>query len=274
MALEAWEIIGIPLFGGAAGYAVWCAVEGMRAQDWPSVPGEITSSKIDSRFGRGGPHYTPTVTYIYSVEGVRYQAERLQFGDPDYSFKSRAERRIRPYAVGSQVVVRYHPNHPGRAVLEPGVGFDIYGMAVMSGAFWSPRLVPRSGIGIEMPVTRKRVPDLLVMVLIGLVIWAAVITYALLGPFARMPSARWLELAVWTGVLFWIVARIYRSYWRRLSFWLKVATCVAAHLCAWTVVLRSVPEWNQFWFIPPILVEGVIIMMVLDRLGVHPSGAE
>ncbi len=111
-------------------------------------------------------------------------------------------------------------------------------------------------------------------VLIALVLVGAVILNAWFGPFAWMPDARWWELAVWTGVLFWIVARTYRSYWRRLSFWLKVATCVTAHLCAWTVVLQSVSEWNQWWFIPPILMEGVIIMMVLDRLGVHSPGTK
>jgi hypothetical protein len=111
-------------------------------------------------------------------------------------------------------------------------------------------------------------------VLIALTLWGAAILYDVAGPFPWMPSARWLELAVWTGVLFWIVARTYRSYWRRLSFWLKVATCVTAHLCAWTVVLKSVSEWNQFWFIPPMLMEGIIIPMLLDRLGVHLSGAE
>jgi hypothetical protein len=113
-----------------------------------------------------------------------------------------------------------------------------------------------------------------VPVLIALALWGAIILYDVTGPFPWMPSARWLELAVWTGVLFWIVVRTYRSYWSRLSFWLKVATCVTAHLCAWTVVLRSVSAWNQWWFIPPILVEGVIIPMLLDRLGVHLSGAE
>ena len=136
MAIEVWEILGIPLSGGGMGYAGWCVIEGWRARDWPTVPGEITSSMIDFRFGRGGPHYTPTVTYTYSIAGVRYQAERLQFGDPDYSFKSRAERRLKPYAVGSQILVRCDPDHPDRAVLEPGVGWDIYGVVVMLGAMF------------------------------------------------------------------------------------------------------------------------------------------
>jgi len=132
MAVEMWEVFGIPLFGGGMCYAVWCAVEGRRASDWPTVPGEITSSRIAYRFGRGGPHYTPTVTYTYSVAGIPYQAERLQFGDPDYSFQSRATRRLQPYPVGSHIAVRYDPDHPHRAVLEPGVGLDIYWVAILT----------------------------------------------------------------------------------------------------------------------------------------------
>jgi hypothetical protein len=136
MAPEVLEIIGIPLFGGGMGYAAWCAFEGWRARNWPTAPGEITSSKIDFHFGRGGPHYTPTVAYTYSIAGIGYQAERLQFGDPDYSFESRALRRLQRYPVGSQITVRYDPNSPDRAVLEPGVGFDVYLAAVIAGTMF------------------------------------------------------------------------------------------------------------------------------------------
>lgn len=125
-----------------------------------------------------------------------------------------------------------------------------------------------------MRITKSRGRTLLVPVLIALALWGGVILYAVDGPYPWMPSARWLELAVWTGVLFWIVAKTYRACWRSISFWLKVASCLVAHLCAWTVLLKSVSEWNQWWFIPPVLMEGVVIMMVLDKLGVHSSGAK
>ncbi len=111
--LKDWLLFG--LGGGASGafcgYSVWSP----------------------ARFGND---YEPTVTYAYSVFGITYTGKRLRFGDAQYSFRSSAQRRLAPYAVGTSIQVHYHPDDPSRCVLVPGVELRNYVQIASSGAFF------------------------------------------------------------------------------------------------------------------------------------------
>jgi hypothetical protein len=122
-----------------------------------------------------------------------------------------------------------------------------------------------------MPVTRKRILTLSAEVLFALAIVAAIILYAEVGHFPWMPSVRWWGLAVITGLLFWILASQYRPYWQRRSLWVMLAGLLVLHLCAWTVVLVKASKWGLVWFVPPAVIEGAAFVLVLDKLGFHPS---
>ena len=122
-----------------------------------------------------------------------------------------------------------------------------------------------------MPLTSKRLITLFAEVLIALAMVAGVILYANVGPISWMPSSRWWGLAGITGLLFWGVAKRYRTYWSRISFWLKLSGLLAVHLCAWTVVLLRAPQWGLLWFTPPAVIEAVVMVFLLDQFGVQPS---
>ena len=136
--LKDWLLFG--LVGGASGafcgYSAWSVIEGWSAIGWPSVEGEITASSITSTPARFGNDYEPTVTYAYSVFGITYTGKRLRFGDAQYSFRSSAQRRLAPYAVGTSIQVHYHPDDPSRCVLVPGVELRNYVQIASSGAFF------------------------------------------------------------------------------------------------------------------------------------------
>src|SRR5216117_2476998 len=123
-----------------------------------------------------------------------------------------------------------------------------------------------------MPLTRKRVVELLVEVLIGLGLVAGVLLYAEVGPFAWMPSDRWWCLAAMTAYLLWSVVRRYRHHWPNGSFWLTITWLTALHLTAWSVVLTRAPVWGLLWFVPPIVAEGGLLVMALDKLGYDMPG--
>jgi peptidoglycan/LPS O-acetylase OafA/YrhL len=123
-----------------------------------------------------------------------------------------------------------------------------------------------------MPLTRKRVIDFGIYVLIALALVGAVILYAEIGPFSWMPSLRWWCLAGLTAMLFGYAVRERRRHWRQASFWLNLAWLGALHLTGWGIVLTKAPLWGTLWFVPPIVVEAGLLALVLHKLGYHVSG--
>jgi len=118
-----------------------------------------------------------------------------------------------------------------------------------------------------MPLTRKRMVEYGIAILIGVAVVGAIVLYAEIGPFAWMPSIRWWGLAASTGVLFWTTVTQYRRHWRQRSFWLTMTWLTALHLAAWSVVLAKVSVWGLLWFLPPLLVEAALLVLVLPKLG-------
>jgi len=123
-----------------------------------------------------------------------------------------------------------------------------------------------------MHLTRKRVFELAIEVLIGLALVAAIILYAEIGPLPWMPSQRWWGLAGMTGVLLWTAVKRYRRHWRDGSFWRHLTWLTALHLTVWSVLLANVTVWALLWFVPPIVVEGGLLVLALHKLGYDFSG--
>jgi len=102
----------------------------LATKDWPSVTGEVLSSSVE-RVGRpGSKTRAPRVTYAYTVDGVRYEGDRL-------SFRSYSSRRVSNnragviasrYDEGAPVEVHYDPDRPSEAVLIPET--DSFGLGV------------------------------------------------------------------------------------------------------------------------------------------------
>jgi hypothetical protein len=120
---------GVALFfpGAVFAFGAFGAVAVARAsRTWPTVAGRVVRSEIRSnRRANGLPGYRTLVRYAYTVDGEEYEGRDVASGDFPYRSARRATRRLRPYALGSTVVVRYFPAEPELAVLEPGISADV-----------------------------------------------------------------------------------------------------------------------------------------------------
>ncbi len=79
------------------------------AQAWPSVPGTVTSSRVQQKEDESDA----VVTYSYAVNGKDYQGNRVGFFSRDT-----AQQVVSRYPSGKQVEVFYDPANPSSAVLE------------------------------------------------------------------------------------------------------------------------------------------------------------
>ncbi len=104
-------------------WTVWNVISALDSRRWPEAPGTIVVSDLQrSKGGDGGVSYRPEVTYRYVVDGRELIASRTRFGDRiELSWSAPAVRAVRKFPVGANVAVRYNPNHPQEAVLEPGI---------------------------------------------------------------------------------------------------------------------------------------------------------
>jgi hypothetical protein len=90
---------------------------------WPSVQGKAlsaqvkTESRLDTRTHRQRTSFRPAVAYEYQVDGVRYQASRVAFGDLSNSNSSEAQRILGELVKADAVQVFYNPQDPTDAVL-------------------------------------------------------------------------------------------------------------------------------------------------------------
>lgn len=94
---------------------------------WPSVQGEVTESKVETKVERVKKNerwqnrrtYWAKVHYSYSVDGAPYSGAKVSFGE--YGGKEKDARQIvKRFPKGKSVDVYYDPEKPEMAVLEPG----------------------------------------------------------------------------------------------------------------------------------------------------------
>jgi hypothetical protein len=131
MALVAALLIGIGLYSRQKVKA---------SQSWPSAPGRVLGSGVETSSGsEGGTVYRPVIRYSYMVGGQEYHNNRRVFGDTTSSGDRRgAERTAARFVVGSAVPVYYNPANPQDAVLErksgvAGLMFGIGGLLLLLG---------------------------------------------------------------------------------------------------------------------------------------------
>lgn len=106
--------------------------DGVNSSRWPSVQGEVISSNIEERkttrtsgagtqrstTRRSITRYYPGIEYSYTVNGISYQGNNLNFyGKSGLSW---SQEKVAEYPVGRTVKVFYHPNNHNNSVLEPG----------------------------------------------------------------------------------------------------------------------------------------------------------
>ncbi len=110
------------------GYGLKKLYEAWGSVDWPSVPGTIVSSGIETSAGnRGGTLYSANIQYTYQVAGWVLTANQVNIGGPlAASFRSPAEAVVERYRSGAPCRVSYDPEDPTEACLEPGAKWWLY----------------------------------------------------------------------------------------------------------------------------------------------------
>jgi hypothetical protein len=97
---------------------------------WPSVAGEVVSTKVKLLNNLGSTFYRSVVHYSYKVYGKEhfaYNIKRMNTRSTSYNplndslSRNKAEMKITEYTQGKKVVVYYNPNNSQEAVLEPGI---------------------------------------------------------------------------------------------------------------------------------------------------------
>jgi hypothetical protein len=121
--LLVWSI-GTLTVDGIIGWGIFWQ---MQAERWPTARGVITESKVVTSQGGGSDgsstSYTANLRYTYTLAGVGYTGNRLDFWGDDGSDYT-ARQIVESHPIGREVVVYYHPDRPANSVLHPGE-FDL-----------------------------------------------------------------------------------------------------------------------------------------------------
>ena len=133
--------------GIAAGYAIVQIGRAILASRWPSVEGEIATTRLVHRFGVDGPEDYDYIGYRYSVNGRPYRGDRVRFGpqvaprsiiptvDPEPDHPNRAATVTREYPQGARVRVYYNPRRPEESVLYLTPAVSVWGILAAAGVF-------------------------------------------------------------------------------------------------------------------------------------------
>lgn len=131
----------------AAGYAIAQIGRAILASRWPSVEGEIASTRLVHRSGGEGAGDYEYIAYRYSVNGRPYRGDRVRFGpqvapgsiipafDPEPKHPGAAAALAREYPQGRTVRVYFNPRRPEESVLYLMPNLMVWGILVAAGVF-------------------------------------------------------------------------------------------------------------------------------------------
>jgi hypothetical protein len=126
--------VGVGLYTSARG--LFHHQRARESKHWPSVSGQITAARIEHQSdSHGSGEYYPRITYEYSVDGQRYESERVIFGGPLASSHFRAGREVSRHRPGKQVTVYFDPNDPMQSVLKAGATRDAWQWIILGVVF-------------------------------------------------------------------------------------------------------------------------------------------
>lgn len=124
--------------GAATLYGLLVCLQALRAQQWPSVEGEIASTRLVYRSDADGGSDYPYVAYRYRVAGKPYRGDRVRFGpqvlpssvvpalDPAPGSPSASQALAARYPRGQQIRVYYNPRNPADSVLHPSPNATVW----------------------------------------------------------------------------------------------------------------------------------------------------
>ena len=108
-----------------------------QAQSWPSVPGQVINSGVESFRETSDGHtrtlYRAAVEYAYRVNGVDYRSRQIDLGFSASGSQGAAEKKAARYPEGAAVEVHYAPDNPTNGALENPTGYTwvLFGVALV-----------------------------------------------------------------------------------------------------------------------------------------------
>ena len=113
---------------------------GRQSRQWVSTSGKVIRSGTVRLSHRSGGHTIANIVYEYTVQNVTYKGKAIGYREPLDSAGEDGERLHSRYPKGKPLRVWYDPNHPRRAVLQPGSSrgsfLVLLGWLIFA-AFWS-----------------------------------------------------------------------------------------------------------------------------------------
>lgn len=126
-----WTVI-VSCFDIFLGHALYNQI---RARNFAQAEGRILSSKVTENSDSDGTTYGAEVRYEYTVDGRRYESDRVRYGAMSTSDGEWASQTVRENPTGSVRPVYYDPQNPTRAVLQTGVGGQNWFMLLFMSPF-------------------------------------------------------------------------------------------------------------------------------------------
>lgn len=103
------------------GILIHCVLRNVRAQWFPTAPGEVISTKAETEAGLANDDdsFDASIRFRYSVNGQEFTGDRLSFLNLRDSIRSSNTQVVSAgYPIGQRVEVIYNPVHPSDSALE------------------------------------------------------------------------------------------------------------------------------------------------------------
>jgi hypothetical protein len=93
------------------------------AQSWPTTTADILETgteedRVRSSTGKANIAFVPTIRYSYTVNGKKYEGDRITFAKAGFEFITASNIRDQ-FKEGTQTEVSYNPKDPSESVLRP-----------------------------------------------------------------------------------------------------------------------------------------------------------
>lgn len=96
-------------------------VNQLRSRSFASTEGRILSSKVSEISGSDSITYGADIRYEFQVNGLRYESDRLHYGEMSTDDGVWARKIVNTYPAGSTQPVYYDPVDPTQSVLQIGM---------------------------------------------------------------------------------------------------------------------------------------------------------
>lgn len=107
----------------------------------------------------------------------------------------------------------------------------------------------------------------LALILTGILVAGGVILYGEYSETHWVPPAGWVNLALFTALVFGASISEFSRSWRSIRFWAAITGLVVSHVLAHAVLFDLTPEWPPIYFALITMVEVPFLNYVLFAAG-------